>query len=70
MEKFTQLATNFTLLPGLTGWTNFISVYIALSYVARYTWLYSQATGGMAIYAIQFLGFLNDYIATYIWLNS
>ena len=22
MEKFTPLATNFTLLPGLTGWTN------------------------------------------------
>ena len=22
MEKFTPLATNFTLPPGLTGWTN------------------------------------------------
>ena len=26
MEKFTPLATNFTLPPGLTGWTNFTSV--------------------------------------------
>ena len=25
MEKFTPLATNFTLPPGLTGWTNFTS---------------------------------------------
>ena len=28
MEKFTPLATNFTLPPGLTGWTNFTSAYI------------------------------------------
>ena len=26
MEKFTPLARNFTLPPGLTGWTNFTSV--------------------------------------------
>ena len=26
MEKFTLLATNFTLLPALTGWTNSTSV--------------------------------------------
>ena len=26
MEKFTPLATNFTLPPGLTGWTNSTSV--------------------------------------------
>ena len=26
MEKFTPLASNFTLPPGLTGWTNFTSV--------------------------------------------
>ena len=26
MEKFTPLATNFTLPPGLMGWTNFTSV--------------------------------------------
>jgi len=25
MEKFTPLAKNFTLPPGLTGWTNFTS---------------------------------------------
>ena len=25
MEKYTPLATNFTLPPGLTGWTNFTS---------------------------------------------
>ena len=28
MEKFTPLATNFTLPPGLTGWTNFTSEYM------------------------------------------
>ena len=26
IEKFTPLARNFTLPPGLTGWTNFTSV--------------------------------------------
>ena len=26
MEKFTLLATNFTLPPALTGWTNYTSV--------------------------------------------
>ena len=29
MEKFTPLATNFTLPPGLTGWTNFTSDLVA-----------------------------------------
>ena len=28
MEKFTPLARNFTLPPGLTGWTNFTSALI------------------------------------------
>ena len=28
MEKFTLLATNFTLPPGLTGWTNFTSGHL------------------------------------------
>ena len=30
MEKFTPLATNFTLPPGLTGWTNFTSALVLL----------------------------------------
>ena len=28
MEKFTPLATNFTLPPGLTGWTNSTSALV------------------------------------------
>ena len=31
MEKFTPLATNFTLPPGLTGWTNSTSESAKLS---------------------------------------
>ena len=30
MEKFTLLATNFTLPPGLTGWTNYTSAKMTI----------------------------------------
>ena len=30
MEKFTPLATNFTIPPGLRGWTNFTLTYRVL----------------------------------------
>ena len=36
MEKFTLLATNFTLPPGLTGWTNFTSVRVKKTTNIRY----------------------------------
>ena len=36
MEKFTPLATNFTLLPGLTGWTNSTSAYVASIHILTY----------------------------------
>ena len=35
MEKFTPLATNFTLPPALTGWTNSTSAYKELALSLR-----------------------------------
>ena len=35
MEKFTPLATNFTLPPGLTGWTNFTSACHPIINIAK-----------------------------------
>ena len=37
MEKFTPLATNFTLPPGLTGWTNSTSVRVLMYFFPNYS---------------------------------
>ena len=38
MEKFTPLATNFTLPPGLTGWTNSTSALTFLFLINHQRW--------------------------------
>ena len=37
MEKFTPLATNFTLPPGLMGWTNSTSVRVLMYFFPNYS---------------------------------
>ena len=45
MEKFTPLATNFTLPPGLTGWTNFTSVCCDLPPIFLHLYIAAWALG-------------------------